>query len=245
MGKMKQSWLLTVVLILAVLGAGYFFGVKPQAAKAQQIRTQAASAKTANAALQVDINRLQKQSTQVAAKLARRQEIAINIPDNPALPRLIRKLSDISDKSGVSLKTISPGQPVVDTATLVTPPPPTAAKVGAGTVATAAKPVAAPAAPAPAGSLAAVPVALTISGDFSQLELFLGQLEKLDRSFVVNAITVAPGGTAAAGTDGAAASPKAGSSTNSLDVTITGRVFMKPSLVAAPVVKAAKPKTEE
>jgi Tfp pilus assembly protein PilO len=251
MGKMKQSWLLTAVLILAVLGAGYFFGAKPQAAKAKQVRAQSAAEKSANATLQQDITRLQKQSAGVVAKLARRREIAINVPDNPALPRLIRGLSTIRDKSGVSLKTIQPGPPVLDSAPVIATPVPaakTAATSGAtasASAAPAAAKAAPAAAPAAAGSLAAVPVAMTISGDFSQLELFLTGLEKLDRSFVVNAITVTPAGDAATTDGAAAAKPKTSKTVNTLDVTITGRVFMKVAPTAPPVVKAAKPKTEE
>ncbi|MEO6712873.1 MAG: type 4a pilus biogenesis protein PilO [Mycobacteriales bacterium] len=210
MGKMKQYWLLTGVLIVAMLGAGYFFGAKPQAAKAKSVKAETTVQAAANKTLQDEIKILEAQAKGLAGQETRLREIAAIMPSNPALPKLVRTLTRETKAAGIDLTSIAPGAPtaVIDAA-----------------------------APAPAagGSLSAIPLNLVLTGDFTQLQLFITNLEKLerklDRGLVVDTFSVSP--------QAAATSPKG--KKNLLAVSISARVFMKspPAPVAAPVKPVA------
>src|SRR3954451_10066252 len=111
MDKMRQWTMLTVVGVVAVLGAGWFLAVSPQRHHAAQLRSQAASQQSANSQLQSRVSQLQQQQKGLPAQQRRLNHIATKIPDNPALPPLIRQLSAAADGAGVDLVSLSPANP--------------------------------------------------------------------------------------------------------------------------------------
>ncbi|MEP7055028.1 MAG: hypothetical protein ABI912_07240 [Actinomycetota bacterium] len=227
MGKIRQAWLITGLVIVALLGAGFFLGSKPEAAKAKKIKAATAEQAKANAAIRGEIETLKTQAAGVIGKQNRLKQIAVLLPGDPALPRLVRSLTTVTQASGVDLVSLAPGAltPLLDV------PAAAAAKPAADklTATDSKAPVAAPPTAA-AGGLFAMPVVLSMTGDFTQLQLFLSKIEKLDRAFVMDTVGIAPDATAAA-----AGAKKSG---NKLTVSLTGRVFVKSAPVAAPPVKA-------
>ncbi len=91
------------------------------------------------------------------------------------------------------------------------------------------------AAAGPAGSLAAIPVAINIVGGYFEAEQFLANLENLPRAYRVTNLTMAPG-------DSPTAKVKSGSADGrTLTSTITGSVYMAANRPAAtPVVAPVK-----
>lgn len=235
MGKIRQFWLLTGVLVVAILGAGYFFGVKPQSAKAETVKSQTATQASANMKLKGEIQLLQKQAAGVVGQQNRLRQIAVILPSNPALPKLIRSMTSITVATGVDFQSMAPGALELLSAPVTAAPKKvvTDAKGEASTT-----PKARPTSQA-AGGLAAMPVAMTLTGNFAQVQLFISKLEKLDRAFVVESLKVEPAKDASA----AAGSKK--KQLSDLSVTLVGRVFVKsaPSVIAAPA--PAKPSVEK
>ncbi|GAC1323697.1 MAG: hypothetical protein NVSMB13_04010 [Mycobacteriales bacterium] len=228
--NIKQLAALTVVATLAIAALGWFLLISPKNAQAAQLHTKATAQQATNATLRNELSILRTQGKNLVAQQARLADIATKVPDNPALPSLIRGLSDAADKAGVELVTIAPGNPVAVATTTTTPT--VVAAPAAGAAAPAAGTPAAAAA-APASPLAEIPLTLTISGGFFPVEQFLANLEGLSRSFQVTGINAAPG-TSPVG----AGKAKVGLP---LQVSITGRTFMTPAVAAtapAPIVKS-------
>ncbi len=252
MGRMKQLWSLTAFAVVAVLAAGYFFGIKAQAGKVDTLNDSRQSQLSANKALSAEIARLEKQKSGVAAQNKRLRAIEANIPDNPALPSLIRSLAKIEDASNVTILSITPALPAVGTAANPAAPAPAAKKAPAAGEASGGKAAdtakkkdaaagsadkpapAASAAKAPvatlAGQLVSIPVTLTVTGEFAGMQLFLAGLEELPRSLVVGQVAIKAVEEA---DDQSAVAPQ-----GSLESTLQAVVFMKAP--AAPIASAPK-----
>lgn len=239
MGKIKQYWLLTGLVMVALLGAGYFFGVKPQAAKVKSVKAETTTQAAANKDLRGEIQLLQKQAAGVIGQQNRLRQIAAILPNNPALPRLVRSLSTITEKSGVDLTSVAPG-PLTGLKDADAPAAlksSTAAETEPKVEAEAAKPRRVV---TPSSGLSEMPVTLVFTGEFSKIQLFLSKIETLDRAFVVDSLAVAPAADASAA--GAAGAKKA---INPLGVTIIGRVFVKTAAVAVAPIKTPAKSTDE
>src|SRR3954463_16756201 len=120
MDKMRQWTMLTVVGIVAVLGAGWFLAVSPQRHHAADLRSQANTQLASNREVQQRVDQLEQQKKGLPAQQRRLNQIAAKIPDNPALPALIRQLSTAANGAGVDLVSLAPAQPVVTTPTSTT-----------------------------------------------------------------------------------------------------------------------------
>src|SRR5579885_2815274 len=113
MTKARQWTVLTAVLCLAVMAAGWFVLVKPQRAHAADLRSQAAQKEQSNQALEAQIAHLRAQAKDLPAQQRALAKIATQVPDSPALPTLIRQLSAAADSAKVNLVSLSPGQPTL------------------------------------------------------------------------------------------------------------------------------------
>jgi Tfp pilus assembly protein PilO len=214
MTKLRQMWLLTALGSLAALAGGYFLLVSPQASKAAGLRNEAETQQQANAKLTSQIKMLNAQKKDLPAQQAELAKFASKIPSNPAMPALIRSVSDAADNAGVELRSLSPSQPVLVTA-------------GTGRNATAVT------ATAPYGmALAQIPVSIKVVGNYSQVSQFLSEVEGLPRAFLVSGLAVKPGAEAPQGADSAAAATTADSDLLTAD--LTGQLYMT-TKVAAPV----------
>jgi Tfp pilus assembly protein PilO len=169
MTRLRQLWLLTALGTLAALMGGYFLLVSPQSNKAAALRDETATQQQMNAQLQrqiAELNRQKKDLPQQQADLAR---FARLIPNNPAMPALIRSLSDAADNAGVELHKIAPSVP--DWAKGMDPG--TRVQVQ-GKLA------------APNGQvLVNIPVALTVIGEYSNISSFFAELEDMNRALLV------------------------------------------------------------
>lgn len=168
MTRLRQLWLLTALGTLAVIAGGYFMLVKPQSNHAAELRTEAQEQQQVNATLQSQIAQLNKQKKDLPKQQADLARFAGLIPNNPALPAMIRSLTDAADNAGVELVSIKPTLPAwakgVDENRVEMP----------GKLA------------APDGAvLADIPVALKIAGSFSGVSTFFKEIEDLNRALLV------------------------------------------------------------
>jgi Tfp pilus assembly protein PilO len=219
MTKLRQLWLLTALGTLAALAGGWFLLVTPKANQASALRSDVDAQLAANRTLQRQIDALTKQKKDLPKLQAELEKFATKIPNNPALPALVRSLSDAAENSGVELVAVSPSVPVLA--------PAAAPVTGAtGTVTAAAA--------APAGlTLAHIPVTVGVKGTYSQISAFLAEIEGLSRAFLVTTVAVTPPATSATGTAVDA---------DKLTAALTGRLFM--TTAVAPVVPV-RPVTED
>jgi Tfp pilus assembly protein PilO len=226
MTKLRQLWLLTALGSVAVLALGYFLLVTPKANQASSLRSDTQAQVLANQKLQSDIAQLTKQSKDKPRLQGLLEAFATKIPNNPALPALVRSLTDAADNSGVELVSVAPSAPVL-----------AAAAPAAGTTGTVTA-----AAAAPAGlTLAHIPVVVSVKGSYSQISQFLAEIEGLSRAFLVSGVDVKPY-QATAATAGTTATTTV--QANLLTAALTGRLFMTanvaPPAPVRPVVDSTK-----
>src|SRR3954452_24926942 len=200
MDKMRQWSVLTLVGVVAVAAAGWFLVITPQRHKAADLRSQATTQETANAGLQSQVSQLEQQKKGLPAQQRRLADIAQKIPDNPALPALIRQLSAAADGAGVDLVSLAPGAPALVQVTAATPTTPTTPTGATGSSAATSAAAAAP-------QLAQIPVTITVKGSFYNIESFFSSLEKLNRAVLIPGWTLSVSqGTGTTGTTGSAGS---------------------------------------
>jgi Tfp pilus assembly protein PilO len=228
MDKLKQWVGFTVVGVLVVLAAGWFLLVSPKRSEAADLNAQAASKATANQQLAGQLAILKAQAKELPQQQAKLAAVAAKIPDNPALPALVRALSKAADDAGVELVSMAPSPPAAVAAAAA---PATAA--GAGV--TAARPAVGSSA---AGALQSIGLNLNVVGGYFQVEQFLDRLESLGRAFKVTGFTLAPGSNPLK----PAAAQGAVDSGSSLTAAVTGQVYMATgrSTASAPSVTTGK-----
>jgi Tfp pilus assembly protein PilO len=182
MNKTRQWSMLTGVACLAILAAGWMLVVKPQRSHAAQLRTQTQSVQSSTNQLRTQVDQLRQQQKDLPAQQKLLSQIATKIPDNPALPTLIRQLSTAADGAGVNLVSLAPSAPTMVAATAGVAPAPTA-KAGATA------PAAAAVAP-----LASIGVNIQVQGSYFNVEQFFSSIESLSRAMLVTGFSLAPGG---------------------------------------------------
>ena len=219
MEKLKQYVVLTVLGCLMIVAAGWFLLVSPKRTEAAELRTAAAEQVTANAQLSTQLQVLKAQAKDLPKQQAKLAAVAARIPDNPALPGLVRNLVTAAQSASVELLSVTPGAPVVVAGAPAAPVAAPAAAAGAAPAA-----AAAPGAAASAGQLASIPLTVTIAGGYFQVSQFVANLENLGRSMRITNLSVAPGANPM--------KPRAEGDTSTVDdgkslmTTITGQVFM-------------------
>jgi Tfp pilus assembly protein PilO len=209
--KMKQWVALAAVAALVLAAGGWFLLVSPKRADAAALRTQVGEKQQANQVLQTQIAALKAQAKDLPKQQATLAAVAAKIPNNGAMPTLIRSLNSAADDTGVELVSMAPTAPT---------PVVAAAATGATTAATGtARPSGAAA--AAVGSLESVGVTLNVVGSYFQVAEYLDRLEGLARAFRVTTFAVVPGSNPV--------KPSASQSTSDsgkvLSATITGLVF--------------------
>ncbi len=247
--KMKQWVSLTAVGVIAVMAAGWFLLVSPKRGEAATVRAQVASQESANAALQTQLGMLRAQAKTLPAQQAKLALVAAKIPDNPALPALIRALSAAADDAGVELVSIVKGQaaPVEEVSKSGTAKLTPAAGANTSTSSTATKTTVRPLAGTGAGAgsagvLTSIPLTLNVVGGYFQIEQFFDRLENLTRAAKVISLTMAPGANPVAppAPAGAATGPSADSG-KVLSASISANVYMAVGRGAtAPITVPAK-----
>jgi len=226
MTKLKQLWLLTALASVAALVGGYFLLVSPKASKAAALREETKTQEELNASLQSQIQMLQRQKADLPRQQAELAKFAQKIPNNPALPALIRSLSDAADNAGVDLVSIAPSEPVA-VGSLGTP----GGAAGAAPVSAAGPGATTAAAPATVTTLpiAAIPITIKVKGHYSELSQWMSEIERLQRAFLVNGFTIDRSTGAGEGGGGVAVVDK-----DTLSLDMTGQLYMTVKAPAAP-----------
>ena len=206
MSKSRQWVTLTAMACLAILAAGWFLVIKPQRAHAAQLRSQRAGVESKNSQLRSQVDLLRQEQKDLPAVQKLLSQIATKIPDNPALPTLIRQLSAAADGAGVNLLSLSPGQPTMAGATpgVVTP-------------------AAAGAASSPSATIG---LTLQVQGSYFNVEQFFNAVESLNRAMLVSGFSLTPAGDSS----GAAAPGTNALPPGTLTASITAQVFESPQL---------------
>jgi type IV pilus assembly protein PilO len=200
---LTRKWsLLAVVLAGAVFAAGWFLLIAPKRSEAADLRDQAVAQEDANARLEQKLAVLKAQQEDLPKQRARLAVIQTQIPDNPALPTLIRDLTAAGRKTGATISALAPAAPVPVVTAAVVP-------VVAESDGEAAAPT------TPAASLFQVPLEVKVGGSYFELEQFVNKLEGLKRSFLVTGFTLSEP------TDPEAAA-------GDLLLSLQGRVFLAP-----------------
>lgn len=216
MTQTRKLTLITALVTIAVMALGWFLLISPKRGEAADLRDQTAAQDAANAQLQAKVAMLREQAKDLPKQRARLALIAVNIPDNPQLPSLIRSLTKTARDSRVDLQALQPGAPAAVASTVAGA---TTAPVRPG------QPV------APVG-LQQIPLAITITGDYFEAANFVNRLEGLRRSLLVTGLAITPVGAAAPGsTGGSTASPEV---SDDIRLVVTGRVFTSRTLTAPP-----------
>jgi len=174
MNKTRQWTLLTALGAVGILLVGWFVIVSPQHKHAASLRTQASGIEQSNQSLQAQVRQLQRQQAGVPAAQKQLAAIGTKIPDNPALPALIRQLSAAAKSSGVDLVSLAPGTP---------------SAAGGPATSTAAA----------ASSLLQIPVTISVTGSYFNAESFFNSIENLSRAMMVSSFTMAPGSGSSGG----------------------------------------------
>jgi Tfp pilus assembly protein PilO len=221
---------LAAVLVVAIFAAGWFLLISPKRGDAAELRGKADAKAQDNARLQEQIAMLQEQQKGLPTQQAQLAAMRTQIPTNPALPSLIRDLTAAGRKSGVTIDSMTPAPPValVEAPATAVVAPTTTGDDAASTGSTAAKTP--KHAAAPTSALFQVPLGLSVTGSYFELEHFVSQIEKLRRSFLVTGFAL----TEAATSDAAP---------GDLTVVIDGRVFLSQPTTATTTTPVVAPAT--
>lgn len=180
----------TALLVLVLLLAGWFLVVSPKRSEAAELTAQTAAQEITNTALRGKIEVLREQAKELPAQQAKLAEIRQKLPANPALPGLIRSLSSIAAKSGVTLVSIEPQTPEEVTLPETESEGPTPATTTESTDATAED--TATAEEEQGTGLQVIAVAITVRGGYFDVEQFFNKAEDLTRSLRVTGFVMAP-----------------------------------------------------
>ena len=168
-----QTWYIGAgVAALLVLVAGWMLLIAPARASADQLAVDTETAQARNAATAGQITQLKEQAKDLPAQQLKIAEVRSRIPENPALPSLIRALSASAKSAGISLDKLTPAVP-----SLAAPP---ATSTGAPTVGGGVAP----------GQVSQIPLQLEITGKYANIRLFMNSIEQLQRSFLVTALSI-------------------------------------------------------
>jgi Tfp pilus assembly protein PilO len=181
MSDMRRWGVFTAIAVIVVLAAGWLLLVKPQKSKVTTLQTQTTAQLQQNQQLLTQISALQAEEKELPQQQQRLQKFSTQVPNDPAEPTLIRQFSTAAHGSGVNLSTISPGAPAA-----------VAAPAGAATLG---------AAPTASLSLYELPLTISISGSYPNLESFFESLEKLPRAVLTTGFNIGLNTGAAGGTN--------------------------------------------
>ena len=212
MNKTRQWATLTAVGCLAILAIGFFLVVKPQRSHAASLRTQTQSVQQSNNGLVAQVGQLKQQQKDLPAQQKLLSQIATKVPDNPALPSLIRQLSGAAAGAGVNLVSLAPGAPIVGTGA-------TGASTASSTSAASSSP------------LMTIPLTVQVQGGYFNIEQFFSAVESLSRAMLVTGFSLQAAQGSAQGAAGSAPSAAGAPAVppGTLTAQINAQVFESPS----------------
>lgn len=200
-----SKWSAGAVLVsVLIVVASWFLLLSPQRSDTAGLKQQKAAQDSTNVATKSDIDVLRALAVQLPAQRAVIAKFKDRVPDNPALPSLVRALTAEAAKAGVQLSTIVPTTPSALTsgATAGTPD---------------------------SSGLQQIGLTLSVTGDYFAVETFLSRLESLQRVFLVTSLDLATAqGGEATGATGATSNAR-----GDVTASIIGRVFLTGAPVPA------------
>jgi Tfp pilus assembly protein PilO len=195
----KRQWVLVTALMgIAILIAGFMFVVRPQYSKADSLHNDAKSVSDQTQVLNNRLAVLQSEENQLPAKKAALAKLTTKIPAAANLPDLTRSLQAaaqnipqppvsgraVSALGHVDLSLFSPGAPTALTAAAAT------GTSSSSSTSTSSSTSASAAGAAGAAAVQQIPLTVTISGSFFNVEAFLDRLESMDRAILVDGFGV-------------------------------------------------------
>lgn len=219
MDKKRQWMLLTALGTVVVLVAGFMFLVKPEHKKAHDLTAQATTIAHETDSLKVTLAQLVTEKAGLAAEQAKLRSVQQKLPAGPQLPALTRALDKAAKSAGVELVNVSPSAPAANSSATTT-----SATTTSATKTSAAGSAAAGTAAASTPTVDAIPVVLSVSGSYFNLEKFLDNLEGMQRALLVDGFTIAFQSNPA--TAAVSATPRPTIGGGELTITLQTRVFM-------------------
>jgi Tfp pilus assembly protein PilO len=170
--KKTRAWIAgATVLGLLLSVASWFLLISPQRSEAASLRDQATSQQATNEQIKNKTKQLRAQFASLPARQAQLDEIRQQMPDNPALPSLVRSLAEHAKSSGVNLISIAP-----------TTPAPLATAPAAGTAAAA----------TPTAGIQQIQTTIGLTGTYAELTLYLQKVQReMRRAVLVEGVTLA------------------------------------------------------
>ena len=239
----SRTWIAgTLVLCLLISVASWFLLIGPERAEAAELEQQTIDTNSSNQQLQARIEQLKLQFAELPQRQAELAAIKQAMPEDPALPTLVRDLDAMATSTGVTLMSLAPGAPtpVAAPAQAVTavPAPADGGAPAEGEAPAEGDAAAAPAAPASSTVLVSVPVNLVVVGDFFKSELFLKKLQaEMQRAFLVQTLSVQTE------EDAEASGGKPATKNGDVTMTVTGSVFVLKTADAPTTVTPVTPPT--
>lgn len=198
----KRQWILVTALIgIAILVAGFMFVVRPQYNKSDSLHKQAKAVEEQTQQLRNKLATLKSEQAQLKDKQAALASLAQKVPPAANLPELTRQLQAAaqnipqppdagratSSTGHVDLSILSPG--------VVTDLTASAAGGSSSSSSSSSSSTAAGGTTPGTVSVKQIPLTMTVSGSFFNVEAFLDRLESLNRAILVDTFTVAYQGT--------------------------------------------------
>ncbi len=157
-----------LVGVLLVI-ASWFLLISPQRSEAASLRQQDTQQQAFNDQLKLKTQQLKAQFASLPARQAQLAEIKQQMPENPALPSLVRDLSKYADQAGVTLVSVAPNTPA-----------PLASSTATGTTAATAS-----------APIQQIQTAVVTSGSYAELTLYLQKLQaQMRRAVMVDSIAL-------------------------------------------------------
>lgn len=154
------------VLAVLMLVASWFLLISPQRSEAASLRDQTTQQEQFNDQIKLKTQELKAQFASLPARQAQLAEIKQEMPENPALPSLVRDLSSYADDAGVVLVSVAPSAPQ---------------PLGSGASSTSAAATTAP--------IQQIQTNIVASGSYAELTLYLQKLQsKMRRAILVENI---------------------------------------------------------
>lgn len=202
--KTARAWYVaTAAAVALVLLAGWFLVVAPKHSAAADLRAQTEAANAQGETLRAQLAQLHTQATGLAVEQRRLRTFEEKMPATVALPALIRSLNGAATATQADLTSLTPGVPVLPTAT--TPAAPAAVTPSAAGTTPTPTPSASSSPPAVAGvppvgvaatggaaPYSVVPLTFTVTGTYFVLQRFFTAVEALPRSLVLTSVALTP-----------------------------------------------------
>ncbi|MGN6408637.1 MAG: type 4a pilus biogenesis protein PilO [Curtobacterium sp.] len=197
MNKNRLSLFVALAATLVVLAGGWFLGAQPQLAQASDNSAQQADIDATNARNRAELHRLEKAYTSLDETEAELAALRASIPSSTDTASLLTQLNGAGAASGVTVTSITIGDPKAYTPVAAAEPDASASASPSAEATASAAPTGAatPAAPTPhsdaqitSANFVVVPVTVAVKGSYDQAIAFTKHVQNGDRLFLVNGL---------------------------------------------------------